>query len=164
MNQLSTNEYEHEREKPFVPVEFEVPQQLETNRFKLRMLSVDDVDKDYEAVVSSAERLRSMFKQWRGWPREGFTIEENLEDLRQHQKEFESRKAFAYTVVNLDESFVLGCLYIKPSQDKSLDAEALMWVTEREYNKGLDAVLFQTVREWIDSRWPFKKVAYPGRE
>ena len=68
--------------KPFVPPDFEVPGKLETESFRLRMLSVDDVAKDYEAVMSSANRLRSMFKQWEVWPREGFTIEENLRDLK----------------------------------------------------------------------------------
>ena len=45
---------------PFVPDEFEVPAVLETDRFRLRMLSVDDVEKDYEAVIESRELLHSM--------------------------------------------------------------------------------------------------------
>jgi hypothetical protein len=31
-------------------------------------------------------------------------------------------------------------------------------------DKGLDAILFNSVKEWIEKDWPFKKVAYPGRE
>ncbi len=161
MIQISTDEYNPE--KLFVPVEFEIPQQLETDNFRLRMLSTEDVDKDYEAVISSAERLRVVFKQWKGWPREGFTIEENLEDLRRHQKEFECREAFAYTVVSLDETSVLGCVYINPSQHGHVDAEVLMWVRESEYEKKLDSVLFQTVKAWIKDQWLFEKVIYPGR-
>jgi glutathione S-transferase len=150
-------------EELFVPAAFEVPQQMETDQFRLRMLSTGDVEKDYEAVVSSAERLRAMFQQWKGWPREGFTVEENLEDLRRHQKEFERREAFAYTVVRLDETAVLGCVYINPSQHREIDAEVLMWVRESEYEKGLDSALFQTVEKWLKDRWPFEKVVYPGR-
>lgn len=152
-----------EAKKPFVPEEFEVPQQLETPLFRLRMLSVDDVHKDFEAVVSSAERLRSQFPQWKGWPREGFTIEENLEDLQGHQDEFERREAFAYTVVSLDESSVLGCLYINSSPDERFDAEVLMWVRESEHKRGLDSALFQAVKAWIKEEWPFERVAYPDR-
>ena len=37
----------------FVPADFQVPPVLETERFRLRMLSVDDVEKDYEAVIES---------------------------------------------------------------------------------------------------------------
>ncbi|NER83585.1 MAG: GNAT family N-acetyltransferase [Leptolyngbya sp. SIO1D8] len=149
---------------PFVPTDFDVPSTLETDAFRLRMLSTTDAEKDYEAVMSSSERLRETFKQWGGWPRVGFTLQENLEDLKRHQGEFERREVFAYTVVSLDEKSVLGCVYINPSSLKDVDAEVFMWVREREYQQGLDPILFQTVRDWLQSRWPFETVIYPGRE
>jgi hypothetical protein len=31
-------------------------------------------------------------------------------------------------------------------------------------DKGLDTTLFNSVKQWIEKEWPFKKVAYPGRE
>jgi len=31
-------------------------------------------------------------------------------------------------------------------------------------DQGFDAILFNTIKEWVDNEWPFKKVAYPGRE
>lgn len=148
-------------EKLFVPENFVVPPSLETKDFRLRMLSVDDVEKDYEAVMETQERFHSMGSSW---PREGFTIEENLADLDQHQQEFLNRKAFAYTVVSLEESRVLGCVYINPTESDDVDARVHMWVRESEYDKGLDAVLFKTVKDWIDSSWPFAAVIYPGRE
>ena len=46
--------------KSFVPEDFEVPAVLETDQFRLRMLSVDDVEKDYEAVMESRERLSAI--------------------------------------------------------------------------------------------------------
>jgi RimJ/RimL family protein N-acetyltransferase len=147
---------------PFVPADFDVPPMLETERFRLRMLSVDDVELDYEAVIESRELLHAMYGG--PWPREGFTLEENLRDLERHQQEFLDRKAFAYTVVSLDESRVLGCLYINPARGTDADAEVRMWVRQSEYDKGLDAVLFQAVRDWLASAWPFASVAYPGRE
>jgi RimJ/RimL family protein N-acetyltransferase len=147
---------------PFVPADFDVPPMLETERFRLRMLSVDDVELDYEAVIESRELLHAMYGG--PWPREGFTLEENLRDLERHQQEFLDRKAFAYTVVSLDESRVLGCLYINPARRTDADAQVRMWVRQSEYDKGLDAVLFQAVRDWLASAWPFASVAYPGRE
>jgi hypothetical protein len=146
---------------PFVPDDFEVPTALETDRFRLRMLSVDDVEKDYEAVIESAELLHSMGSTW---PREGFTIEENLADLQRHQQEFLDRKAFAFTVVSLDERRVLGCVYINPTKEQGYDALAYMWVRQSEYDQGLDPILFQTVRTWLESSWPFSAVYYYGRE
>lgn len=151
-------------ESPFVPTEFEIPQTLETAQFRLRMLSVEDVEKDYDAVVSSAERLRASFRQWGGWPREGFTLQENRQDLKRHQAEFERREAFAYTVVSLDEAAVLGCIYIYPSQQEGAEADVYLWVRDSEYEKGLDGILFQAIQTWLQNRWPFQRVRYPGRE
>ena len=147
---------------PFVPDSFEVPVTLETDRFRLRMLSVDDVEKDYEAVMESGELLRA--HSGGSWPREGFTLQENLADLKRHQREFEQREAFAYTVVSLDESRVLGCVYINPSESKDTDAEVYMWVRQSEFDKGLDPILFETVKKWLEETWPFERVKYPGRD
>jgi len=148
-------------ENQFVPDDFKVPVSLETDRFRLRMLSVDDVEKDYEAVIESRELLHTMFGG--PWPRLGFTLEENLSDLERHQQEFLSRKAFAYTVVSLDETKILGCVYINPPETADSDAVVVMWVRQTEYDKGLDEILFNGVRDWISSIWPFRMVSYPGR-
>ncbi len=148
-------------EKLFVPENYIVPPVLETEHFRLRMLSVDDVQKDYEAVMETQERFLSMGSSW---PRIGFTIQENLADLEAHQQEFLERKAFAYTVVSLDESRVLGCVYINPTEVEETDARVRMWVRQCEFDKGLDPILFDAVKKWIDAVWPFSKVIYPGRE
>lgn len=147
--------------KSFVPDDFVIPKGLETAQFRLRMLSVDDVEKDYEAVMETQSRFLSLGYEW---PREGFTIGENLADLEQHQREFLDREAFAYTVVAPDESRVLGCVYINPSKEEGVDARIRMWVRESEYVKGLDPVLYRAVKDWIAREWPFKQVRYPERE
>jgi hypothetical protein len=92
----------------FIPDDFEIPASLETEYFRLRMLSLNDVEKDYEAVIDSRELLHTMFGG--PWPKPGFSLEENFADIEMHQKEFLTRKAFAYTVVSLDETRVLGCV------------------------------------------------------
>lgn len=145
----------------FVPPDFKVPVFLETRHFRLRMLSTSDVDMDYEAVMESVSLLRAMFG--RDWPREDFTWEENLEDLAQHQQEFERREAFAYTVMSPDESRCLGCVYINPVLDDGADARLHMWVRQSAYDQGLDPLLFRTVQQWIARGWPFQRVIYPGR-
>jgi len=147
--------------KRFVPDDFEIPLIFETDEFRLRMLSINDVKKDYEAVIESQELLHKMFGSH--WPKPEFSLEENLKDLEIHQKEFLSRKAFAYTVITLDETRVLGCVYIDPPENADSDAVVVMWVRQTEYNKGLDKILFNKVRDWINLDWPFKKVDYPGR-
>ena len=149
------------KKSKFVLPSFKIPPILETEQFRLRMLSVDDVEKDYQAVIESRKLLRS---RGGSWPRDGFTLEENLADLERHQQEFLNREAFAYTVISLDESRVLGCVYINPPRKTGADVEVRLWVRQSEYDKGLDPVLFQAVRKWIDASWPFTTIAYPGRE
>ena len=105
---------------PFVPPDFDVPEQLETDTYRLRMLTTSDVVKDYDAVMSSAAHIDEL---WNGvsWP-EGLTIEQNLIDLGWHQKEFQRRRSFAFTVTDLDGERVLGCVYINPTRKRGYDA------------------------------------------
>jgi hypothetical protein len=49
---------------PFVPTEFAVPGTLETDEFRLRMLTVNDVVKDYDAVMTSVEHLIDNLARW----------------------------------------------------------------------------------------------------
>jgi hypothetical protein len=152
---------ENKVDKQFVPTDFVIPPVLEAAQFRLRMLSVGDVEKDYAAVMETQRRFLSLGYDW---PREGFTLEENLADLEQHQREFLAREAFAYTVVSPEESRVLGCVYINPAKEAGVEARIRMWVRESEYANGLDPVLFKAVKGWIEQEWPFKQVRYPDRE
>ncbi|HKJ17071.1 MAG TPA: hypothetical protein VJ984_06975 [Xanthomonadales bacterium] len=147
--------------RPFVPEEFSVPEVLETERFRLRMLTVNDVVKDFDAVTTSSAHLQ---KVWGGeWPI-GLTLEQNLIDLGWHQKEFQRRRSFAYTVVALDESRVLGCMYIYPTRKADYDAVVYFWARQSELASGLETELESTIRNWIKNDWPFKNAVYPGKD
>ena len=148
--------------QPLVPDSFEVPEALETERIRLRPLTINDAVKDFEAVVTSEERLRTVFDPGGEWP-SGLTLEQNIIELGWHQAEFQLRTSFAYTVVSLDESEVLGCIYIYPSPVPGYDAEVTMWVRQSRAEEGLDEHLFETVENWISDYWPLAKPAYPGR-
>ena len=146
---------------PFVPEDFHVPETLETPEFRLRMLSVGDVVKDYDAVMTSAGHVSEV---WPGstWPT-GLTLEQNLIDLGWHQKEFQRRNSFAFTVVSPSEDRVLGCVYIDPTRKKGYDAEIYLWARQSELANGLDARLYETVEKWVAKEWPFKRPGFPGR-
>ena len=146
-------------------LDFEVPERLETEEFRLRMLTVNDLIKDYDAVMSSVEHLKSTFSViWEdSWP-EGLTLEEDLIDLGWHQREFTLGFSFAYTVMNLDESVCLGCVYFEPTSKADYDVAITMWVRASELASRLDRRLFQTVESWVASEWPFSNPAYPGRD
>ncbi|MFX1251130.1 MAG: GNAT family N-acetyltransferase [Promethearchaeota archaeon] len=154
----------------FLPDDFKVPERLETDKFRLRKLTMADVEKDYEAVMSSVEHLKSIFGPTEDWPVEDMTLEEHLEDLRMHQGEFQFRKSFAYTVMNLDESQCLGGVYFFPpyyylnTNKEQYDVVVFTWVRGSELPTNLDEELFNTIKKWIREKWPFKKPVYPGRE
>ena len=149
---------------PFVSEDFKVPDTLENEHFRIRMLTVNDVVKDYDAVMSSIDHLQGVFGPNSGWPSKDLSFEQDLIDLGWHQKEFQMGSSFTYTVVSLDESQVVGCLYIFPTKKGDYNASITMWVRASEVDNGLDAILFDAVKKWISEGWPFKKVAYPGRE
>ena len=144
-----------------VPTDFVVPSELSTASFKLRMLSVDDVEKDFEAVTSSAERVRKVWPD-SDWPA-GLTLRQNLIDLGWHEKEFQNRTSFAYTMVAPDESQVLGCVYFYPTDKVDHDTEVFLWVREGELSNDLDEELFEVVQSWLASDWPFENPSCPVR-
>ena len=146
---------------PFVPVDFDVPAVLETQRFRLRMLTVHDLVKDYDAVMSSVEHIQKIWGT--KWP-EGYTLEQGLIDLGWHQKEFQRRRSFAFTVVSLDESRVLGTVYLNPTRKVGYDAVVYLWARQSELASGLEDNLRVTVKKWLKDKWPFRKVAFPGAD
>jgi hypothetical protein len=126
------------------------------------MLTVNDVVKDYDAVMTSVARLKKVFGRNTNWPND-LTFEQDLIDLGWHHREFQRRKSFAYTVMSPTESQCIGCVYINPTRKREYDAAVYLRVRDSEFEKGLDPILFDAVKEWIANDWPFRKVAYPGR-
>ena len=116
-----------------------------------------------DAVMTSVKHLRTV---WPGgsWPPDGLTFEQDLIDLGWHQKEFQRRTSFAYTVVTPSESKVTGCVYINPTRKRGYDAEVYLWARQSELESGLESRLLSTVQDWLAKEWPFKKVAFPGRD
>lgn len=148
----------------FVPDNFAIPTGPENSRLRIRMLTVNDVVKDYDAVATSLDDLQGSFGPKSKWPPKDLSLEQDLIDLGWHQKEFQRRSSFTYAVMNPDESRCLGGVAVYPPSKTGYDAEVYVWVRKSELASGLDEFLFLTVRKWIEQEWPFKNVAYPGRE
>ena len=150
-------------EKPFVPPEFEVPEPIKTDDFILRKLTTKDLEQDYEAVMSSKVSLRQIFQKDDDWPADDMTLEANYEDLEYHEEEFDQRKSFTYTMLNVDESSCIGCVYIYPWRGKVYDSQVYYWVIDSEKAKGLDEKVGSFLRDWIEQVWPIETPVYPGR-
>ncbi|HEY7124455.1 MAG TPA: hypothetical protein VH540_10925 [Ktedonobacterales bacterium] len=150
-----------------------VPAGLRTEEFVLRVLRAADAALDYDAVISSREQL--LVKSGGDWPREGFTLEENLADLERHERDFHERSGFTYTVMNPTETECLGCVYIYPlrsllervnaSQERLArvgDYEARVWFWTRSSRLAdhLDARLLEALRGWLRREWAFARVVF----
>lgn len=149
--------------RPIVPKEFVVPQRLEGEGFHLRMLTIHDVVKDYDAVMASRGTRPKVMAPGSKWP-EGLTLTESLIDLGWHQREFTSRHSFAYTVMDPEEGQCLGCCYIYPSDRQGYDVMAAYWGRGDRLSDGLEERIGEAFRAWLKRDWPFHEVAFPGRD
>jgi hypothetical protein len=147
----------------FIPEEFQIPEKLLKNDFIIRKLVAKDVYLDYIAVMSSI----NIIKKTRGgiWPSPDLSFEDDMIDLAWHQREFEHKSSFAYTVMNLEESECLGCLYLYPpgtrsENSRNSDVDVSFWVTQSAYGKGFYKVLYNELSRWLTEYWKFKKIGY----
>jgi hypothetical protein len=149
---------------PFLPPEFEPPVGLEHARFRLRPITVDDLDGDYDAVMSSHERLWRLFGKAWGWPPADLTLEQDRADLAWHEEEARLGRSFNYAVVSLEERRLLGCVYVDPPTKEGFDAELFWWVRSDEVASGLEDEVGAAARDWVMREWPFRRIACPGRD
>jgi len=149
----------------FVPKDFVVPDLVDTGDLRIRLLNMDDLVKDYSAYMSSIEHIRGVFGPHDiDWPTADLTVDLALADLGWCEWEHYQRTSFSYCVMSPDDSRELGCLYVSPTKKREFDAEITLWVTKLEYDNGLDRKLYDFAKQWIKEKWPFGKVAFPGRD
>src|ERR1051325_8989396 len=132
----------------FVPADFEVPQGLTAEEFRLEPLGPRHNEADYAAWTSSVEHIKATpgFAGW-GWPHD-MQLEDNLGDLRRHAEDFAARTGFTYTVLSAGTGDVIGCVYIYPPRepDEEHDAQVRSWV--RADPARLGQVLDETGSAW----------------
>lgn len=148
---------------PFLARDFTVPAVVETARWRMRSITIHDAFKDYDAVMSSREHLWRRFGVLWGWPPEDMTIEQNIVDLGWHQKEFQLRSSFDYAVMSLDETRLLGCVYIDPPCEDGTDADVWFWARQSELASGLESDLEAFLLRWLAQVWPFASVTLNAR-
>ena len=148
---------------PFVTKSFDVPLSAEAARFQLRALSIDDVVKDYEAVMTSREHLWHRFGEIWAWPGRDHSLEQNLIDLARHQSEFQQRTGFSYSVLSPDYSCVLGCVYVYPPTSDAVDAHVWFWARQSEIASKLEQAIETFLIAWLSDSWPFGTVRLNGK-
>lgn len=147
-----------------VPPDFPLPPPPVTATFRLHPLTIHDVVRDYDAVMTSQPELWQRFGVLWGWPAPDLSLEQDLIDLAWHQKEAQRRQSFAYAVMEPTGSQQIGCAYVDPPVTSGYGAAVLYWVRTSVMDSGLEADLGQVLRQWVRDHWPFDRVEYPGRE
>jgi hypothetical protein len=145
----------------FVPVDFAVPVGFAWDRFHLEPLGPQHNERDHVAWMSSIDHIRSTpgfrVEEERNWP-VPMSLESNLEDLVRHERDFEQRTGFTYSILEGDE--VIGCIYIYPDRRPEYDAGISSWVTASHAE--FDAPIRQSLATWITEDWPFTNPHYAG--
>lgn len=142
----------------------EPPPPLQGGWFRLEPLGPEHNSRDHEAWMSSIVHIRATpgFSpdEWEGdtWP-VAMTLADNLVDLVMHRKEFDSRTAFAYSVLSGED--VIGCVYIDPDETGAAMAKVRCWVTAHWADH--DDLLAEEIRGWISREWPITTARFPGR-
>lgn len=133
--------------RSLVPDTFVVPEILELDNCILLPLKVDYSPLDYAAVMDNVDENGNAL-----YPKH--TLYQNTVDLGYHQKEFQKKASFTYTILNKDRNECLGCIYIYPCDDSQYDVEVDMWIRNKYKENEKD--IMERVKEWIRDIWPFK--------
>lgn len=146
----------------FVPVDFDPPTSLVTERFRLEPLGPQHNVADHAAWTSSIAHIRATpgYPDGRWPPADGMTLEQNLSDLRRHADDFARRAGFTFTVLDPDDD-VIGCVYLYPSKSEDWDVTVRSWVSADRAD--LDVPLADAVAGWLATDWPWERVDRRGR-
>jgi len=142
------------KKTPFMPPTFAAPGPPPVGRYVWNILEPTILAPDYQALVDRAGRTEPMT----------ISLAEDYGELKRHEWEFQNHTAFAYGILTPDRQTELACVYINPSAKQGYDATVRLWVTKQGADAGLEPMLEKAVRDWVKKKWPFKSVAFPGRD
>ncbi|MGJ8720230.1 MAG: GNAT family N-acetyltransferase [Salinibacterium amurskyense] len=120
----------------------------------LRPICASDTELDMDAVMGSRERLWSIYGEAWGWPPASMTAEQDRADLQRHADEMQTNESFNFALFDADETELIGCVYIDPSEDETADADISWWVRDEYVGTELEAALNEFVPAWIERDWP----------
>ena len=147
----TTNAYATAKTR-FVPATFLAPAPPPIDGYRWNILEPEIVTQDFDALMHTVGRTTPAT----------ITAGEDYGELKRHRWEFQRETAFAYGILVPDGTSEVACVYVQPSKKQGYDAVVRFLMTERGAKENLPPLLEATVREWIKTKWPFAKVAFPG--
>ena len=147
----------------WLPTDWQHPTRVELSTgHHLRPIHPDDTDLDMLAVMGSRDRLWTIYGEAWGWPPEKMTVEQDREDLQYHWDEVQAHKSFNYALFNADETELIGCCYVDPTDKAGADADISWWVRNEYVGTPVEEALNTFVPKWIASDWPLERPRYVG--
>lgn len=140
------------------PPDFEPPAETELGGLFLRVLGVDDLVPDFEAVSESVETLPGLFSPADTWP-QGLTIRQNLLDLAWHEKEFQRGSSYSWGLWAAAGGRYLGSAYVYPDPTGAAAAHAPHWIRAGEPDRARRDRFDAAWRAWV-SGWPLASVRF----
>ena len=114
------------------------------------------------------------------WPEDGFTLEQNREDLAGHIDDARQGLAYGYTIFAPDEGSVWGSLYLNPidrfreyylvgeraeaALARSLVEVDYWMLPDREADIEFHRAFVEAIQRWLVAEWGFVRPLWGSRE
>ena len=129
--------------------EVDLPRSFDLPSFRMTPLTAEQVDEDYEAVMSSAHVLKDIFGDWP----EGLTRADDLTDLHWHDREFTCRRSFSWIARDGNGTY-LGCAYLFPELGTRGKTRLVTWIRDTAERDVLGTILDAEMRAWLEKHLP----------
>ena len=87
------------------------------------------------------------------------SYEADRDDLAMHEREIADHVTFNYAILDDDETRLVGCVYIDPSDEA--DADSSWWVVDDLVGSPVEQALDAFVPQWLRTTWGFRTVEFP---
>ncbi|WP_326642376.1 hypothetical protein OIE67_19725 [Nonomuraea fuscirosea] len=152
-----------------LPAGWTAPTLLTYDDVRAYALTRDHLRDDVRGINAGIDLIR----RTRGgsWPAEPVTEEYDYVDLVWHECEFREGGSFSYAVYD-DDGRYLGCCYLypmgrrRPLTEELLghDVDVSWWVTPDAYESGFYVKLYDALRHWLATEFPFTAPYYSNNE
>ncbi|HZJ05365.1 MAG TPA: GNAT family N-acetyltransferase [Nocardioidaceae bacterium] len=152
-----------------LPTGWTAPTELAYDDIRAIALTQHHLHDDVQGINASLELIRRA----RGgrWPTERVSEDFNYVDLVWHECEFREGDSFTYATYDTDGQY-LGCCYLYPMGRRTpltadllrYDVDVSWWVTPDAYDRGYYVAVYNALRHWIATAFPFSKAHYSNLE
>ena len=130
----------------------------------LRPIGPHDASMAMEAVRVSRARLVEIYGKVRAWPHDAMSHLRDQDVARHESAIAPALTSFNYALFDLDETELIGCVYIDPPEKPGADADISWWVRDEYVGMVVERALDEWVPSWIKSCWPLRAPRFVGRD